>query len=385
VNIQKLAIIGPNKGPGQLGMLLAHEANKLHCAGEVNLKILTIGQDHGPDWSDEHFDLTTDNLKLIAKQADQATYETESITEDFREQFGNKLRPSKEVLDIFRNRYYEKSFFKKLKLPTVKFFYINDQNSLDAAVGEITEQEFVGRLKTCEGGYDGLRQIKVKKPHELQIAWTQFDKTECVLEEEIKIFRELSVICTRYKDGQIVYFPVPQNEHQDGVLYRSKLAKLNKKIANKLQKMAEKIVNKLNYIGTFTLEVFQIAGPDGALHINEAAPRVHNSGHFTLEFCEGTNQFDSHIRAICDMALVQPSEKDKLFSMTNLLEISKETYQKLQSSLTEFNSTETKIQTYWYGKSEARPGRKMGHITVISNVASELENIEAFLDQNLKK
>jgi 5-(carboxyamino)imidazole ribonucleotide synthase len=381
--IINLGIIGPEKGPGQLGMLLAMEANKLHCNGEAHLKILTVSTDQAPDWTDENFHSNEEDLKIFFEQAQLITYETESISSKFQEAFARKLSPSKEALQIFQNRLREKNFFKDLGLETPAFYEVNHKTNFEDLENNLNQKNLQSvRLKTCELGYDGLGQKRINNFNSLQTAWTELGQTACILEEEVALERELSVILTRFNDGHIIYYPIPENIHHNGVLYRSRTSSISKQQETILQSTAEKIVNSLKYVGTFALELFQ--SQDSNFLLNEAAPRVHNSGHYTLDFCEGTNQFDSHLRAICGLEAVAVKAQANYFSMTNLLGL---TFQQFQWILEELNSafqsgkTEVKICPYWYNKNETRKGRKMGHITVTSHSLADLEKAEALIDQ----
>ncbi len=382
----ELGIIGSEKGSGQLGMLLAWAANKLHCAGEANFSIKTIGSEASPEWSDENFDLTENDLKTFLKQSQIITYETESLSERFRDIFAEKLKPNLQALNIFRNRKQEKNFFKSLNFDLPSFYHLQSKDDLEKIIIEISKeipQKF--RLKTCEFGYDGHGQQVIDSPEKLRLAWPYLGGGECVVESEINIFRELSIIAARFTDGQIIYFPIPENIHQNGILYRSRFCKISKKLQNTLQNNLKKILEKLNYIGTFALEVFQIEGKTGSLLVNEAAPRVHNSGHFTLDFCENTNQFDAHLRAICNLPCLEPINKAEFFSMTNLLGYKPDQYEDLKEKLNKLADQDLQIFYYWYNKSEARPKRKMGHITLISDNLKKLIAAEELLDQILQK
>lgn len=383
--VLKLGIIGPEKGPGQLGMFLALAANKIFCAGECSILINTIGSESAPEWSDAHFGLSADEVQAFYKQTDSITFETESISESFRDKFHNKLMPSIDALKIFRNRFSEKNYFKELGLKTPEFYLLDTKADLEKILKKLTSKEnFVGRLKTVENGYDGHGQSKVNEVETLQAAWKELNEATCILEAEILIHRELSIISTRFADGRIIHFPIPQNEHRNSILYRSRTAKISAKVESKLKEMNEKVLSKLNYIGTFTLETFQITGPSGSLLINEGAPRVHNSGHYTLDACANVNQFDAHIRALADLPCPEPELKLPFFSMTNLLGLSESHYTAIKAQLEESSLVQdgTVIANfYWYNKLQPKPGRKMGHITITAESLKKLEAAETLIDK----
>lgn len=379
----KLGIIGPEKGPGQLGMLLAWEANKLHCMGEANFSIKTISSESSPEWSDENFGL--EDLDFFVQNTQLITYETESLSKRFREAFESKLKPNLQALNIFSNRYQEKEFFQSLNFAIPSFYHLKSIEDVEKIIEQIskeTNKKF--RLKTCELGYDGHGQQVIEKPEKLRLAWPYLGSVECLLEEEINIFRELSIIGTRFSNGQIIYFPIPENIHHKGVLYRSRFCKISKKLQNTLQNSLKKFLDKLNYIGTFALEAFQKENKTGPLLFNEGAPRVHNSGHFTLNLCHNTNQFDAHIRAICGLPALEPVSKHQFFSMTNLLGYNPEQFENLKEKLKELADAELEYFCYWYNKAEARPMRKMGHITLLSDDLKKLENAEKIINLNSK-
>ncbi|MDX1921440.1 MAG: ATP-grasp domain-containing protein [Candidatus Caenarcaniphilales bacterium] len=380
----KLAIIGPTKGPGQLGMLLGLAANKIHCEEGINLSLLTIGSDYRPDWSDDHYGISEAEQKQLNASAHIIAFETESIPGMFRESFKEKFVPSLVSLNLFRDRLEEKNFFLNLGLLTASFVPISSQAELNAVI-ENSTINFPARLKTCELGYDGHGQKQIKSADELQLAWNNLGQAKCILEEELNIHRELSVVITRFVDGQIIRFPIPENLHKKSVLYRSRLAELSEPLKEELYKMAEKMLKELNYVGTFCLEIVQLDNDEGDILINEAAPRVHNSGHFTLDFCEGTNQFDSHVRAICNIESPDLKLPNKCFSMTNLLGIDFEQYQQLVQDLNASGLFDefTSFHPYWYNKEVAKPLRKMGHLTVLSNDDKKLKEIEELIDELL--
>ncbi|MDJ0626571.1 MAG: ATP-grasp domain-containing protein [Candidatus Caenarcaniphilales bacterium] len=397
----KIGIAGPNKGPGQLGMLLAHAANNIHCLGETNLKILTIGDGITPDWSDEHYGLTETEIKEFNDFCQIIIFETESISDEYRNSFKDKLIPSREALNIFRNRIHEKEFFQKLDFNTPNFFVIDSESSLRKTIDTISSLDsYQGRLKTAEFGYDGHGQKQINSWKDLENAWKILGKVDCVLEEEINLYQELSVIVSRFKDGRCLFYPIPQNEHQNGILYRSKTSNLDEEEIEDLYLIAQKIVDELNYVGTFCLETFQVKGFQGGILLNEAAPRVHNSGHYSLSACESTNQFDSHIRAVCNLNFPMSVETNiknetfqvaklnkSYFSMTNILGVNFSCYQEIKNQIESselFNKEDIEWSFIWYGKNEAKTGRKMGHLTITTNDMKLLEESESLVDQLLE-
>lgn len=387
-SIIRLGIVGPAKGPGQLGMLLALAANRVFCTGEKNILIHTIGSEPSPEWSDAHFGVSLEEMEAFYKQSDLITFETESIDEAFQENFARKLLPSIEALKIFQNRLAEKNSFNELGLKTAEFYLIDEQTDWNQLISELQRRKIsTARLKTLKNGYDGLGQVKINDIAELKDAWYQLNQRACLLEEEITIYRELSIISNRQYNGEVIHFAIPQNEHRNGVLYRSRSAAISTKLQNKLESINENLLSKLNYVGTFTLEVFQTGHSGGIIVLNEAAPRVHNSGHYTLDACENVNQFDAHIRAICALPICKPELKLPYFSMTNLLGLSQSHFLALKTKLerSDLFVDPSHLSIYWYNKGQPRPGRKMGHITVLADNFEHLEEAEALIDSSIEQ
>ncbi|HEY9886237.1 MAG TPA: ATP-grasp domain-containing protein [Vampirovibrionales bacterium] len=390
--MKHLAILGPEKGPGQLGMLLAIEANRIFCEKGEALKIVSLGSGPAPEWCDEYFYTSPDDLKELEAISDIATFETESLPPVFEQALPTKLLPNQEALKIFQNRFQEKTFLNKLGLNTAPFWHLKDcSNSREEAALELnrfkdkfnTSEKASYRLKTCELGYDGHGQIALNNIDELEAAWGRLGCVEAVLESKVEIFRELSVIASRSanKEKPVIFFETPDNLHKKGVLYRSRSAKLSKSLRTKLEETALTVLEKLDYTGTICLEVFQLSSAEGDLLINEVAPRVHNSGHYSLNFYKNTNQFAAHIKAINGFHLEPPIAKYKYFSMTNLLGIKHEKFQLVRHDLLESGLLpEEQIGFYWYNKEEAKPMRKMGHITLVSNNLKKLKEAEEILD-----
>jgi 5-(carboxyamino)imidazole ribonucleotide synthase len=376
----KLAIIGTEKGPGQLGMLLGFAANKIHCSGLSHFKLLTVGENLHYDWADETFASSDSDLKTLLEEADLITFETESLSERFRENLNDKFVPSNQILHIFRNRLREKDFIRSVGLKTVEYYPIIQKNIPHELEKAILERQSEWLLKTCEFGYDGLGQYSFNTLDELKQLLTMFaTEQELIVEKKIHFKRELSIVSARTTDGQIIHFPVPENQHIKGILYRSTKAELTAEELAKIQKINETILQKLDYIGTFCTELFEV---DGDYFVNECAPRVHNSGHFTLEFCQLTNQFDAHIKAICGLTPEQPVNKHDYFSMTNIIGMTEDQFKILVMKLEDSDLIYgVESGFYWYNKEGARPKRKMGHITFTAHSIEQLRKLEKFVDE----
>jgi 5-(carboxyamino)imidazole ribonucleotide synthase len=208
-------------------------------------------------------------------------------------------------------------------------------------------------LKTRRFGYDGKGQARIMAPADADAAWAAVRGAPSILEAFVDFTAEFSILLCRGADGETVSWPVPRNEHDGGILARSTVPagpELADAIAE-AEPLARKVADALDYVGLLTLEFF--AGPDGAL-FNEMAPRVHNSGHWTIEGAR-TSQFENHIRAICGLPLGATDLTASRVEMRNLLGPDVERWRDILA--------DRSSHLHLYGKGEGRPGRKMGHVT----------------------
>ena len=213
------------------------------------------------------------------------------------------------------------------------------------------------RLKSSAFGYDGKGQLALNPSSDPNEVWKKIHVPRAILEEHVPFIRELSVIIARDAAGHTVsYFPF-ENRHQDGILERTLFpARISDQTANRATQLAEQIAKKLNLVGLLTVELFELS--DGGLWVNELAPRVHNSGHLTAEACP-TSQFEQQIRAICGLPLgtVSPIGPAAMFNLLGDLWNNDEPDWAPLLAL-------PAASLHLYGKAEARPARKMGHLTI---------------------
>jgi len=320
----------------------------------------------------------TDSLKAFAPGVDVISFEFENIPRSAVEAVEaiRPVRPRGEVLHICQNREREKSFLQANGFPCAPFRVVNSAGSLRQALEEIGTPTV---LKTADFGYDGKGQIKLTGGIDAEAVWKKFGAPRGVLEKWIPFQAELSVVCARALDGSIAAFPASENIHTNHILDLSIVpARFAPAILENAKRIASDITLKLDVVGLLAVEFFLT--PDGELLVNELAPRPHNSGHFTFDACV-TSQFEQQLRAVCGLPLGSP-ELLKPVVMWNILgDLWKNGVPDWSAVL-----ANPAAKLHLYGKSEARPGRKMGHVCLMADTIDEalegIEKIKAALMQN---
>ena len=276
------------------------------------------------------------------------------------------VQPSAEALAICQERAAEKGFLKQHGLPHAPYADIRSE----ADFQDVPDSLFPGILKVARFGYDGKGQVRVKDKAACHAAFHQFNNEPCVLEKQMPLERELSLVLTRSAAGEIKCFPVAENHHRQGILDHSIVTaeRASDPLAAEASALAEKIAAGLDYVGTLSVEFFVVAG---RLYVNELAPRPHNSGHYTLDACL-TNQFEQQVRALCGLPLADVATHSAAV-MVNLLgdlwfaddpeQATEPEWEKLLAY--------PDLKLHLYGKHEARPGRKMGHFTVLGETLEQ--------------
>jgi len=247
----------------------------------------------------------------------------------------------------------EKELARNLGAGTANFSTINSLEELKAALISIG---LPAVLKTRRFGYDGKGQYVLRRPEDAEEAWSSVGALASILEAFVPFSREVSVIAARSLDGSVKAFPVTENEHRDQILRRSFIpATLHPRTSRLAIETATKIGHALEYVGVFAVEFF-VSGTDDAetIDVNEIAPRVHNSGHWTLDGAD-TSQFEQHIRAIAGFPLGSTTPVANHVEMENLISDDIHQWKALLA--------EPGTQVHLYGKGAPRPGRKMGHVT----------------------
>ena len=336
-------------GSGQLGMMLCQAAKKL------NVKTVVISDDEqGPaqNYADKFIFSKYDNQEKIAEfidNVDVVTFEFENIPVDILKQIEKekKVLPKPEVNKIIQNRKLEKSFVNKLGISTTEWAFIEKANDVNKHSNLLP-----GILKTNTLGYDGHGQFVLNSLEDVKKDWCF--SADYILEKKVNLKKEISVIITRFKNCETFIYEPIENLHKDQILKHSKIpAEINQQISDQAQKYAKLIADKLDYVGTMCVEYF-IDQKDNLL-VNEIAPRVHNSGHLTINAFT-ISQFENHVRAVCDFKF----EKSKKKSNAEMINI-------LGSEIEEYRSKTFQDGEFFidYEKKSIKEKRKMGHLTVV--------------------
>jgi 5-(carboxyamino)imidazole ribonucleotide synthase len=263
--------------------------------------------------------------------------------------------PAQKILETTQDRLIEKDFVKRLGIGTADYADVSSVETLRAATAKIG---LPAVIKTRRFGYDGKGQAIIRDGDDLERVWLELATRSAILEAFIPFEREISVVAARGADGQVECYDVTENEHGDHILKISRVpATIPDGLAAEALRIAGSIANALDYVGVLAVEMFVVPGDSGpTLLVNEIAPRVHNSGHWTLDGAS-VSQFEQHIRAIAGWPLAKPVRHGAV-TMTNLIGEEINSYPRW---LTVPGAT-----VHLYGKGTTRPGRKMGHITEVT-------------------
>jgi len=293
-------------------------------------------------------------LREFANSVDVATYEFENLPVGPLEVLGDKLRPSTRSLAIAQDRAREKSFIEECGGVVGGWRRVSALDDVHIAVEELGTPVV---LKTRRWGYDGKGQSWIRSADEAATAWAAIGEEPAVAEAGIDFLAEFSVILARWGDGRYAFWDSARNEHGEGILRRSTVPAGEPITAqiSEARRAALRIAEALGHVGVLTVEFF--ASTDGPL-VNEIAPRVHNSGHWTIEGAV-TSQFEQHIRAICNLPPGSTDLAGPGAVMDNLIGPDVERWAELVA--------EPGLHVHIYGKGEARPGRKMGHVTRVTS------------------
>ncbi len=340
-------------GSGQLGRMLALAAARL------GLKCHIYSDTPGPafDISAAHTIAPYDDevaLAAFAKCISVATYEFENIpvpTVEFLNQHV-PVRPGAKALACAQDRINEKTLARELGAQTAPFAAVDSFADLQKAMGEIG---LPGVLKTRRFGYDGKGQAKILKPDDAKAAWAAMRDQPSILEGFVQFQAEVSVMAARGLDGDFRAFDVTENEHRNHILHRSVApARIKPAAAAEAIAIAQRIADSLDYVGVFAIEFFSLDfAKQEVLYVNEMAPRVHNSGHWTIDGAE-TSQFEQHIRAVAGWPLGSTARKSPSVEMINLIGDEILAWDTIAAEPGAF--------LHHYGKGDPRPGRKMGHV-----------------------
>ena len=335
-------------GGGQLARMMAQAGrslglNFMFLCPNANPCAASFGKHLCSPYDDEQAQ------KQLAEWAEVVTYEFENVSLSALESLQQQvtLYPSSSALAVARDRLIEKARFGSLGIPTATFAPVETLSGLTQALQGIGLPAI---LKNRTQGYDGKGQAMLSEEADLASAWEQLGKSPCIVESKVAFKREISVIAARDQNGEMVFYPISENHHRDGIL-RLSITRLNDPLQTQANSMIKKIMEDLEYVGLMALELFQV---DDQLFANEFAPRVHNSGHWTTEASQ-TSQFENHLRAICGLPLGETASAGPA-AMVNLIGRLPE-----EEKILEVPGA----TPHFYGKAE-RPGRKVGHVTLTS-------------------
>ena len=289
-------------------------------------------------------------IKDFIKKVDVVTFEFENIPVDILKSIDKekKVYPKPDINKIIQNRKLEKTFVNDLGIKTTEWGFIKSAEDILK-----NEKLLPGILKTNTLGYDGHGQFVLNSLDDIKKDWCF--TADYILEKKVDLKKEISVILTRFQNGAIsIYAPI-ENVHENQILKRSKIpAEINDKITSEALQSAQKIAEHLDYVGTMAVEYF--INQNNELLVNEIAPRVHNSGHLTIN-AFNVSQFEGHVRAVCDLKIIAPDKISNSAEMINILGKEIEEYRSKTFDKNEF--------FFDYGKKEIKDKRKMGHLTIL--------------------
>jgi 5-(carboxyamino)imidazole ribonucleotide synthase len=277
-----------------------------------------------------------------------------------------RVSPSAHCVAIAQNRAEEKKWMRRAGLKTAPYLELNTLADCDVATNA-ANFVFPALLKTTRMGYDGKGQITVNSLAELRSAYLSLGDVACVLEERLALKQEISVILARSDCGEIQCFPVAENQHVNGILkYSIVPARISAQLADKAVEMAKTLAQQLNYVGVLTLELFVL--DNGDLVVNEIAPRPHNSGHYSMDACLHS-QFDQQVLTLCGFKPRSTVQHHPAVMFNLLGDLWCANSQRPPNFVDVLNEAEL----YLYGKTSAKKGRKMGHVTVLAKPEDDIE------------
>ena len=310
--------------------------------------------------------------KELLNSCDVITYEFENVNLNVATALSAKLPQTSRLLEITQNRIVEKEEIRKAGLKTVEYFAITNTDLLEQFVIDYQKNKRKLIIKTAQGGYDGKGQYVINTTSDLfTFVRETYNKDIHYVAEDFTVFsKELSVVVCRNSKGETSVFPVAENIHKNQILFQSIVpARVSADVEKMAITVATQLATHLNLVGTLAIELFLCK--DG-LVVNELAPRPHNSGHYTMNACT-TSQFEQHIRAVCNLSLGDT----KLISPCVMLNILGEDKQLMH------RENIGKHKLHLYGKAEAKPGRKMGHINILEDSVDEcLGEVERLINSN---
>ncbi len=276
------------------------------------------------------------------------------------------VRPTANAVAITQHRLDEKNFITQQGLGTAAFAAVHESADIGAAFRATGASTCL--LKTARYGYDGRGQMRCNNLADIEQAFTKFGQVACILEAWVPYLMEISVVLARNAQGQIVNFPVAHNVHVDGILERSVVpAPIDPQLEREAYRQARLLAEALDYVGVFCVEMF--VAPDHTLLINEMAPRVHNSAHYTMD-ATNCSQFEQQVRVLCDLPLVEVTLSTPVVMLNLLGEL-------WQNGEPDWGCLPAAAHLHLYGKKTPRLGRKMGHVNLIAPDVDQAQALAA--------
>ena len=370
-------------GGGQLGRMFVHAAQRM---GYRTVVLDPDADSPAGRASDVHLAcgyLDEKGLQTLARQAAGITTEFENVPAQALAELARTrpVSPAADAVSIAQDRALEKAHFTRCQVPVAPHAVLRSSDDL----AQVNDRLLPGILKTATLGYDGKGQVRVRTRDELLAGWTQLQgratqPVVCVLEQMLPLAAECSVIVARGRDGQMVNLPVQRNLHREGILAVTEVfdEHLDPALAEQALEAARKVADGLNYVGVLCVEFFilqpgAVRDALGALVVNEMAPRPHNSGHYSLDACD-VSQFELQVRCLAGLPLSQPRQHSPSVMLNLLGDLwftqSSEAREPDWAAVLALPGSHLHL----YGKSDARPGRKMGHLTFTGAEATQVRH-----------
>ena len=361
--------------PATLGMLGGGQLGRFFvtAAHELGYQVWVLDPDRNSPAgriAERHFCVDYNDyaaLDEFAQGCAAITTEFENVPADTLAYLGKfvPVRPSAAAVAVCQNRIVEKTFLRDNELPHGPFAAIRSEDDIKSAAASL----FPAILKVARFGYDGKGQATVNNREEALLAFGRFKGEACVLEQRLTLDYEVSVVLARDEHGHVQCFPTGENQHTNGILDVSIVpARTSACVRSDAEDVAARIAEKLGYIGTMGVEFFVSRG---RLIVNEMAPRPHNSGHYTIDACI-TNQFEQQVRALCGLPLGEPRAHSAAVMVNLLGDLWYDGEHYREPDWAKLHAIPN-LKLHLYGKHHARPGRKMGHFTVLGEDAAKVQ------------
>jgi 5-(carboxyamino)imidazole ribonucleotide synthase len=349
-------------GGGQLARMWAHEAQRMG----YQTVVLDPDANSPAGWISHHHlqkdYLDAQALAQLAQQCQAVTTEFENVPADALERLSPKASPAAQAVAVAQDRAREKAHFVACGVPVAPHAVIQTPEQL----AQVSRDLLPGILKTARMGYDGKGQVRVRTREELIQAWDALKRTACVLEKMLPLAAECSVIVARGRDGAMVHLPVQRNLHRDGILAVTEVSagNISPVLATQAVQAAQAVAQGLDYVGVLCVEFFILHDErNGELVVNEIAPRPHNSGHYSQDACD-VSQFELQVRCMADLPLTQPRQHSAAIMLNLLGDLwftqGEQPSEPAWSQVLALPG----VHLHLYGKTQARVGRKMGHLNI---------------------